>query len=148
MRYWIPLFLLGNSLFAAQPTLDADLKTAVSALHERYIDALKKGDPAAFAALFNANGMVLTSGAPMIQGQAKIQRDREALFARAKIINGALRPSHLEQSGDLAYEVGRFSYTIQVDDQPQRIIEGKYLTIWKRDTEGQWRYQVDAGIPD
>lgn len=147
MRIWTLLLCCTFSAMA-QPTVDAALQAAVDDLHKEYLEALKTGDAGRFAKLFNDDAVVMTPGAPMLQGIDAITRDREAIFARAKVINGAMRASHLEQSGDLAYELGRFSYTIQVDDTPSRIVEGKYITIWKRGKDGKWRYQVDAGMPD
>ncbi len=124
------------------------LEKAVKTMHEEYLSALKNADAEAFIKLFQEDAIVLSPGSPMLRGKDAIRRDKEAIFARATILGGVVRTLHLEQSGNLAYEVGRFSYTVKVGESDSRIVEGKYVTIWKRAADGVWRYQVDAGLPD
>ncbi len=144
------LFLLLAAIpcMAQAPSKDEALKKAIEQVHQRYLDTLKRADAQGFAELFTVDGQVYNPAIPVITGRDNILRDRQELFARAKVISGAIRTDHLEQSGDLAYELGRFSYTISIDGQPSRIVEGKYISIWKRGEDGQWRYRVDAGLPD
>lgn len=149
MALRVILFLLAAIPCLAQaPTKDEALKKAIESMHQRYLDCLKRGDAQGFADLFTVDGQVFNPGIPVVDGRESILRDRQELFFRAKVLSGVIRTDHLEQSGDLAYELGRFSYTLSIDGQPGRIVEGKYITIWKRGQDGQWRYRVDAGLPD
>lgn len=47
-------------------------------------------------------------------------------------------------SGDLGYTIGRYVYTDR-SVSPSVDYPGHYLTIWKRQPDGQWKYVVGAG---
>ncbi len=144
----ILLLLAALPCLAQTPTKDESLKKAIESMHQRYLDCLKRGDAQSFAELFTTDGQIFNPGIAAVSGRENILRDRQELFIRAKVLSGVIRTDHLEQSGDLAFELGRFSYTLSVDGQPGRIVEGKFITIWKRGEDGQWRYRVDAGLPN
>lgn len=48
-------------------------------------------------------------------------------------------------SGDLAYTVGRAAYSEKSEQGPPAVDHIKYLTIWRRQADGQWRYVTDGG---
>lgn len=143
LLFFVPEFVSAQ----AKPT-NQKLQEVIDGLHGRYLEMLKQGDAAGLSELFCEDAFVLSTGSPMLRGRAHILRDRTVLFEKANILSGAIRTTHLEVSGFLAYEVGRFSYTIKIGTNPPRIVEGKYVTVWKQGTDGQWRYQVDAGVSD
>lgn len=43
----------------------------------------------------------------------------------------------------MAYEIGRFSLTVQAKDQPPKVLSGKYVVVWKRQADGGWKLHVD-----
>ena len=49
------------------------------------------------------------------------------------------------QSGDLGYTVGTAVYTGRREDGGQVVRYSKYLTVWKKQRDGGWRYVVDGG---
>jgi ketosteroid isomerase-like protein len=49
------------------------------------------------------------------------------------------------QSGDLGFTVGNAVFTGQREDGGQVIRHSKYLTVWKKQRDGGWRYVVDGG---
>ncbi|MBN8233462.1 DUF4440 domain-containing protein [Corallococcus macrosporus] len=48
-------------------------------------------------------------------------------------------------SGDLAYTVGRAVATGKNEQGQPEVDHVKYLTIWRRQADGQWRYVTDGG---
>lgn len=56
-------------------------------------------------------------------------------------------PAAGEASGDMAYTWG--TYTVRFTDPERGDITGygKYLTVWKRQADGNWRWTVDMGNP-
>lgn len=125
-----------------------DLKQAIEAQHEAYLKTLKSADASAHGEIFTRDAWVLSPGLPTVRGRDAIIRDKQAIFVQAKIMGGVIKTEHLEQHGDMAIEIGRFSYTVKVGKADPRIIEGKFVTIWKRQEDGIWRYYIDAGLPD
>jgi ketosteroid isomerase-like protein len=48
-------------------------------------------------------------------------------------------------SGDLGYTVGNAVFTGRREDGGQVVRYSKYLTVWKKQRDGGWRYVVDGG---
>jgi ketosteroid isomerase-like protein len=51
----------------------------------------------------------------------------------------------MAKSGDLGFTVGNAVITVQRDDGAPVVRYSKYLTVWKRQRDGSWRYVVDGG---
>lgn len=53
--------------------------------------------------------------------------------------------AEVSQSADLGYTIGRYLYT-NVDTAGTEVSgEGYYITIWKKQTDGTWRFVFDTG---
>ena len=48
-------------------------------------------------------------------------------------------------SGDLGFTVGNAVFTGERETGPPALRHSKYLTVWKRQRDGGWRYVVDGG---
>ena len=48
-------------------------------------------------------------------------------------------------SGDLAYTWGIYTLKVPHEDGPERMSQGKYLNIWRKDENGNWRVLIDTG---
>jgi ketosteroid isomerase-like protein len=53
--------------------------------------------------------------------------------------------AEISQSGDLGYTYG--IYTVQMDSPEGNVVtkEGTYVTIWKKDRNGKWKFVLDTG---
>lgn len=54
----------------------------------------------------------------------------------------------IKHSGDLAYDVGRFSMTVPQADGTRRQDRGKYLTVWRHQPNGEWKIVADCWSSD
>lgn len=45
-------------------------------------------------------------------------------------------------SGDLGYTLGKYTLTTKIGD----VHKGYYVSIWKRQANGKWKYVFDSGI--
>jgi ketosteroid isomerase-like protein len=50
------------------------------------------------------------------------------------------------RSGDLGVTTGTWKATSV--DLPQRVISGRYVTVWRKNPKGQWKGLIDIGNPD
>lgn len=50
----------------------------------------------------------------------------------------------IEQAGDMAYEIGRETFAYTDKDGAKKESHGKYLAVWKRQANGEWRCLADA----
>jgi len=46
-------------------------------------------------------------------------------------------------SGDLAYTYGKFIYTLTDSLGKDQVMEGIFHTVWKRQTDGTWKFVWD-----
>jgi len=54
----------------------------------------------------------------------------------------------VSDDGTLAYNYGRYELRSADKDGKETVRGGWFLTIWKRQPDGTWRYVMDNGTPD
>jgi ketosteroid isomerase-like protein len=54
----------------------------------------------------------------------------------------------VSDDGTLGYNYGRYQARSQGADGTETVREGFFLTIWKRQPDGSWRYVMDNGAAD
>ena len=103
-----------------------------------------QGTGFAFAQFVAPQGVVF-SGSEIVIGTDAVR----ALFDEQQRAGGTLnwRPVYAEaaESGDLGFTVGEYVFTGRgaTGTVVQRF--GKYLTVWKKQADGEWRFVVDGG---
>ena len=50
-------------------------------------------------------------------------------------------------SGELGYTYGTFEMKIKKDDGSEETRKGTYVSIWKKDKTGKWKFVLDTGNP-
>src|SRR6476469_3110466 len=88
-------------------------------------------------------------GKPVNIGRAPILKGMTATFADSSV-HVAWYPffASVADSGDLGYTWGYYRWTSRDEKgAPAPPADGKYLTIWRRDTSGRWQVVVDTGNP-
>ena len=53
--------------------------------------------------------------------------------------------AQISQSGDLGYTFGRYTQTLTDTKGSAEVIRGFYVTIWKRQAGGSWKFVFDTG---
>ncbi len=54
----------------------------------------------------------------------------------------------VSDDGTLGYNYGRYEFRSPGPDGKERVRTGFFLTIWKRQPDGLWKYVMDNGAPD
>jgi len=54
----------------------------------------------------------------------------------------------VSDDGTLGYNYGRYSFSAKGKDGSVHTGAGFFLTIWKRQPDGSWKYFMDNGAPD
>lgn len=119
----------------------ADVLAAVRAGNAAFLDAFRRGDPAAMAACYTVDGQVLPPNSDVAEGQKAVEgfwRDTLALgFSGATLDTAEVYHAPDDRT---ATEVGRYTI-IAADGQPAD--RGNYVVIWQSDREGKWRIHRD-----
>lgn len=53
----------------------------------------------------------------------------------------------VSQSGELGYTYGTYELGFKNDKGEQEIRKGTYVSIWKKDENGKWKWVLDTGNP-
>jgi ketosteroid isomerase-like protein len=107
-------------------------------------DASRLGTGEAFGRYAAGDAQIFSAPGEFITGPAAITQS----FG-AQVQGNALvwHPVHGEVagSGDLGFTVGNAVFTGQRENGAPIVGYSKYLTVWKRQRDGHWRYVVDGG---
>lgn len=119
----------------------AAVHQALERIDRRWEQAANRGDAAGVAALYTDNAYLLPPNAEIAQGTDEIRRVLQA-YIDLGLGNVRFTRVHVNVSGDLAYEVGR--YSLEIAPQGQRITDnGKYIIVAERQPDGGWKLVAD-----
>ena len=117
---------------------DADLRDAILAADQDFMQTFGQGDAKAIAALYTSDGQLLPAHSDLVTGQQAIRE-----FWQAAIDGGIktvqLDTLEVEGYAGTAIEVGKYRLG---GEGGQVLDEGKYIVNWKREI-GQWRLHRD-----
>jgi ketosteroid isomerase-like protein len=88
-----------------------------------------------------------------------LRSNRYPVVGREKIVELYSRPdtgfvltwepsfAHVSKSGDLGYTYGIYKTESVLPDGEKETNQGTYVTIWRRDSHGHWKFVLDTGNP-
>ena len=107
-----------------------------------FADALARGDAVAAAALYAADGRLLTAEAELICGRKDIEAYwREGIAIGLSRVD--LEATETQVVGELAIEIGRYVLALEQTSE-----HGKYLVLHRREADGAWRRAVEVYNPE
>jgi uncharacterized protein (TIGR02246 family) len=106
----------------------------VADLENRFLEAYRRGDAAACAALYTDDALYLVPGMNPVHGRKAIE-EATAKEIRSGIEITRLAALHAQASGDLGYVVETFESSVG---------EGSTLLALRRDERGVWRICAEA----
>jgi uncharacterized protein (TIGR02246 family) len=119
-----------------------DFRTAIESAIRTFEKAANAKDAAAIAGLYAEDATLLPQGSPLVTGRTNIQRFWQG-FLDAGASDARIRPVDVKPFGDLAYEIGSWEANMPVPQGGKARTEGKYVVIWKRQTNGAVNIVVD-----
>ena len=107
-------------------------------------DATKYGTGAAFGRYAAADAQIFSGPGEFISGPHAISESFGSPTEKNSLV---WHPVHGEvaASGDLGFTVGNAVFTGVREDGAKVESFSKYLTVWKKQRDGSWRYVVDGG---
>ncbi len=138
---------------AASASTDASAaREAIEAANGRFTAAYLRGDTVAIADNFADDAIVMPPASPAVRGRDAVRADmaREVARAPSEVKEFNLTTEDVMVAGDLAVETGAFEFVPRsTTAAPEK---GKYVTVWKRQSDGSWKivrdvYNSDAPPP-
>ena len=143
------LLILITTLAACNSSGKADTLGEKEILKKTDIDfsslSAQKGMKLAFLEYIDSTGVLLRPGNyPIVGDSARhfLQRDQDSSYT----LTWEPLAAELSSSGDMGYTYG--IYTVQLKNMPvNNADKGTYVTIWKKQTGGNWKFVLDTGNP-
>jgi uncharacterized protein (TIGR02246 family) len=115
----------------------------VNAMWKEYSTSLNEGDADRWIALWSEDGVQLPPDEPPVVGKKRIGDRIRAGLDRFKF-DMAITNEEVRTSGDLAFARGHYRATLTPRQGGKQIfIDGKYMTILVRQTDGSWKIHRD-----
>ncbi|HSS19929.1 MAG TPA: nuclear transport factor 2 family protein [Pyrinomonadaceae bacterium] len=125
----------------------ADVKKAIDKANAQWSEGWAKGDAASIASLFAENGVQLTGSGKIFKGPKEIgERLKTAMQGADPGVKVTVTTVNVWLDGDVAYETGKYKYEYTEKGKPG-VDEGRYVTMWKRQSDGSWKLTMDMGVP-
>ncbi|NQT97461.1 MAG: DUF4440 domain-containing protein [Candidatus Marinimicrobia bacterium] len=106
--------------------------------------SVQKGVPAAFNQFMTDDAVIFRDKNHPFEGREQIQQ----LFADYPEATLTWEPYHAEvaAAGDLGYTLGKWTFTMDDETGEDHKSQGYYVSIWRKQTDGSWKYVFDTGI--
>jgi uncharacterized protein (TIGR02246 family) len=147
-RYLVSLAVLACASAAHAQSAKSAYDQAFDAVYAKFSEGYKRADPAMVAALYTPDAFYLQPGRMITRGQDSVLSAFSFLNSFRNRPTGpaiGFRIVDRQVSGDLAWDIGYYLMNndgspITEQDQPG----GKFIVLWKRGADGQWRIHADG----
>lgn len=134
------LFLAAILTTCCNPSLKPTIDDLFEADRNFSKMAMVKGFPTAFIEYAHPDAVLLRPKSMPITGKPAIKNLYEKADSKGVDFTWEPLAGELAVSGELGYTYG--IYTVKKDTALQ---QGTYVSIWKKDRDGNWKYILDTG---
>lgn len=143
----LALGLLATTLAFAAPDKE-HLKQEVAAMEDQFCAMAKeKGLLAAFQHFAAPDVAFIDTDPRQFRGPAAVLQ-RMGTDKPGVTLTWSAYFTDVSDDGTLGYNYGRYELHAPGPDGKEVTRTGWFLTIWKRQPDGSWRYVMDTGAPD
>jgi ketosteroid isomerase-like protein len=129
-----------------QPTFTPGMLTLLE-LETKFAADVAAGGGKAFASWFAEDGVTLANGRPPVMGRGAIAAQAQwdpKQYQLTWLADGA----QMGPSNDMGYTWGHYE-GVSKDQHGQSVkTSGRYITIWKKQTDGTWKVVLDASAEE
>lgn len=132
---------------APKPDLKAEAAKIMEA-DAAWMKAAQAKDAAGHASFFTGDGSWLVEGHPKATGRDAIQKLSETLARNQVSLSWTTEKLEVSEAADYAFQIGAWeSVENDAKGRPMKAA-GKFLTVWRKQPDGNWKVQADASSPD
>ena len=117
---------------------------ALMQLSRRWSELVASGDLEMAIDFWAEDAVMLPPDLPVLSGKAAI---REYVTGAANVpgfrISWEPESAHVSESGDMAYLIERNVTEVDGENGEKIVTHGKVVTVWRKDSQGQWKNVVD-----
>jgi ketosteroid isomerase-like protein len=131
---------MGNPL---SDTTISPAKSLLLDLEAKFAKATAEGGGKAFATWFADEGVSLANGQAPVRGRDAIAKQATWL-ARDYQLTWTPTDAVMGPAGDMGYTWGHYEGRSHDKDGNTKVTSGRYLTIWRKEHDGNWKVVVDT----
>lgn len=147
LRRLLPVFLLPLTTLAAMPDKN-QLKAELARMEDAFSAmAQEKGIVPAFEHFAAPDVAFIDTDPRKFRGLAAVRERMAGTPPDMKLSWSALF-TDVSDDGTLGYNYGRYEARGRGPDGKEFVRGGFFLSIWKRQPDGSWKYVMDTGAPD
>ena len=91
------------------------------------------------------DAVLLPTAEPMIEGKAAIREEWQHILTIPDFSSRTTtRDANVSNGGDMAYTYGTYRARMMGEDGKPVEEPGKFVSIWRRGTDGKWRIVIDT----
>ena len=124
-------------------------EAAIRAASAAWSQAASAKDLDKVVSFYADDALVLPDKAPAIRGNENFRKDWAPLLALpGPGLSWQTSALEVARSGELAYETGKYNFVTTDKKGKPTDYKGKYLVIWKKQSDGSWKVAVDTDNAD
>ena len=122
---------------------EADL-AGINAAYETWVNGVKAGDLELFLSVFTEDASRMQSEMPSISGKDQMRAYFKELFEQFNLDTDVYGDFEVEVANDWAFTRGNYILSLTPKDGgPSTHLDGKWLDILKKQTDGSWKVYID-----
>ena len=145
-RAFPAIIALLGSLTACTPEIDLEAEqAALRATDEAWAAAASQGtDAELIASFWSDDATIYPSNAPVVRGkQAILEFVTTGLETPGFHVTWQPVEVVIAPSGDFGYTTGTNEFTVPDASGSMVTISGRYVTVWRKDVDGNWKCVID-----
>ena len=128
---------------AGAPTDAAAVRKAIEDAESRWAAGMTKGDTAAVMSIYADDAILMAPGMKRASGRAAVAQAFTGMMSGMTVPAASLQVDDVIVAGDYAIETGTYRMTEQPKTGKAMNDVGKFISIWKKQSDGSWKMTRD-----
>ncbi|MFA1625226.1 DUF4440 domain-containing protein [Rhizobium mongolense] len=143
MRYFLASFcFIALVIGAGEPARAQTAQSSIEANNADFVDKFAAKDAKGLGQHYTEDAVAFPPNENRVAGRESVQKMWQS-WIDAGLTDLTLKAAQVEESGNLAYEEGTYSIKIPGKDGKTSEEIGKYIVVWKKGDDGEWRLHRD-----
>ena len=122
---------------------------SIRELERKAREAAKAKNLDQYVSFYDEHAVLLWPGTPMVTGRAAIRKFMQVFFSMPDFsLSFETTRVEVSSAGDFAYTCGTNKVTLVSPDGKKMKDSGKYLTVYRKRSDGTWKVVADTGNSD